>query len=276
MVKLVILFRPPAQAATFDTRYARSLTLLAKMPGVRHIEDGTVLGGPAGSATYSRMVALSFDDFDALDAALTSPQGVAAGKDLMEFAPDAELLFLEVADERTQQPLTPENLRAYLAEQNIPAEIIFPGGPTPTVEAAARVLGVEPDQIVKSVVFLVDGTPFIVYGCGMRRVDPEKLAKRLNISVKKIRLADAQEVQELTGYAVGTVPPLGLKTPMPAFIDPAIQKYGMVYAGGGGLNALMKITPADLIRYSRAEVAPMLADEPAASPDAPPATESEG
>lgn len=270
MVKFVILFRRPAQAGTFETRYARSLTLLAKMPGVRHIDDGSVIGSPSGSTAYARVVEVSFDDFDALDAALTAPHGVAAGKDLMEFAPDAELLFLEVADERTQQPLTPQNLQAYLAEQNIPAEIIFPGGPTPTVEAAARVLGVEPDQIVKSVVFLVDGTPFVVYGCGMRRVDPEKLAQRLNISVKKIRLANAEEVQELTGYTVGTVPPLGLKTPMPAFIDPAVQQYGLVYAGGGGINALMKITPTDLIRHSRAEVAPMLADDAAAPPAAPP------
>jgi len=270
MVKLVILFRRPAQAGTFETRYARSLTLLAKMPGVRHIEDGNVIGGPAGSAPYARMIALHFDDFDALDAALTAPAGVTAGKDLMDFAPDAELMFIEVADERTQQPLTPDNLQAYLAEQNIPAEIIFPGAPTPTVEAAALALGVEPDQIVKSVVFLVDGTPFVVYGCGMRRVDPAKLAQRLNISQKKIRLANADEVQELTGYTVGTVPPLGLKTAMPAFIDPAVQAYDVIYAGGGGINALLKITPADLIRHTRAEVAPMLADDVAAPPAAAP------
>src|SRR5690606_9769426 len=269
MVKLVILFRPPAQAATFDTRYARSLTLLAKMPGVRHIEDGTVLGGPAGSATYSRMVALSFDDFDALDAALTAPQGVAACKDLMDFAADVDLMFVEVSDERTQQPLTPDNLQAYVSEQEIPGEIIFTGAPTTTVEAAARALGVEPGQIVKSVVFLVDGTPFVVYGCGMRRVDPAKLAQRLNISEKKIRLANADEVQELTGYQVGTVPPLGLKTTMPAFIDPAVQAYDVVYAGGGGINALLKITPADLIHHTRAEVAPMLADDTPAPPAAP-------
>jgi len=270
MVKLVILFRAPAQAATFERRYPRSLALLAKMPGVRHVEDGSVLGSPAGPAPYARQIALHFDDFDALDTALTAPEGVAAGKDLMDFAPDAELLFVEVADERTQQPLTPDNLQAYLSEQGIPGEIIFPGAPTPTVAAAAKALGVAPDQIVKSVVFLVDGTPFVVYGCGMRRVDPAKLAQRLAISPKKVRLADADEVQELTGYTVGTVPPLGLKTPMPAFIDPAVQAYDVIYAGGGGINALLKITPADLIRHSRAEVAPMLADDAAAPDPAPP------
>jgi len=76
-------------------------------------------------------------------------------------------------------------------------------------------------------------------------------------------------VQELTGYQVGTVPPLGLKTTMPAFIDPAVQAYDVVYAGGGGINALLKITPADLIHHTRAEVAPMLADDTPAPPAAP-------
>lgn len=272
MVKLIILFRRPAQAATFEMRYPRNLALLAKMPGVRHVEDGAVLGSPAGTTPYTHMIALRFDDFGALDAALTAPEGVTAGKDLMDFAPDAELLFVEVSDERTQQPFTPDNLRAYLAEQGVPGEVIFPGAPTPTVAAAAQVLGVEPDQIVKTVIFLVDGTPFAVYGCGMRRVDPAKLAQRLNISPKKVRLANADEVQDLTGYAVGTVPPLGLKTPMPAFIDPAAQAHDVIYAGGGGINALLKITPADLIRHSRAEVAPMLAgdDPPPAPPAVPP------
>lgn len=269
MVKLVILFPSPDHAATFDVRYTRSLALLAKMPGVRQIEDGAVIGSPTGSPRYTRTIAVSFDDFDALDTALTSPEGVAAGKDLMDFAPDAEILFVETSNERAQQPLTPENLQAYLAEQGIPAEVIFPGSPTPTVAAAARALGVEPDQIVKSVVFLVDGTPFVVYGCGMRRVDPHKLAARLNISPEKVRLANADEVQRLTGYSVGTVPPLGLKTPMPAFIDPAVQAHEVVYAGGGGINALLKIATDDLIKYTRAEVAPMLADDaPAAPPQA--------
>ena len=43
------------------------------------------------------------------------------------------------------------------------------------------------------------------------------------------------------GYPVGTVPPVGLKTPMPAFMDPAIQSQEVVYAGGGGIDALLRI-----------------------------------
>jgi prolyl-tRNA editing enzyme YbaK/EbsC (Cys-tRNA(Pro) deacylase) len=48
-----------------------------------------------------------------------------------------------------------------------------------------------------------------------------------------------------------------------------VQAYDVVYAGGGGINALLKITPADLIHHTRAEVASMLADDAPAPPAAP-------
>lgn len=263
MVKLVLLYKRATRKGGFEQRYRRNLTMLGQMPGVQRIQAGQVLGSPAGEANYHRVVEVFFEDFAALDRALTSPAGVTAGKDLMDFAgTGVELLFVEDTPESdTRQPLTPDNLQAYLDAHEIPAEIVYPGVPTPTVPAAARALGVEPDQIVKSVVFLVDGQPFLVFGCGTRRVDFRKLAARLNVSRKKVRLADADQVLELTGFEVGAVPPLGLKTPMPAFMDPAVQAHEVIYAGGGGRDALLKMTSADLLRVSRAEVAPMLEDD---------------
>jgi len=265
MVKLMLLFKHPSNPGNFELRYTRGLTLLEKMPGVRSIQASQVMGGPAGQTPYFRIVEILFDDYEALDAALISPEGVVAGKDLMDYAGrGVELLFVELKDNsstRQRSPFLPENLQAYLDEHQIPAEIVFPGAPTPTVPAAAEALKVAPDQIVKSVIFLVDDKPFLVYGCGTRRVDPRKLASRLNVSRKRVTLATAEQVLEITGYAVGTVPPIGLKTPMPAFMDPAVQAYDTVYAGGGGMNALLKIASAELQRVSRAEVAPMLEDE---------------
>jgi prolyl-tRNA editing enzyme YbaK/EbsC (Cys-tRNA(Pro) deacylase) len=217
------------------------------------------VGGPSGDSPFYRVLELVFPTFDLLDAALTSPEGVAAGKDLMDYAGDVvELLFVEASDELTDKPLGPDNLQAYLNEHNISAEIVYPGAPTPTVPAAAEALGVDPDQIVKSVLFLVDDQPFLVYGCGVRLVDHTRLADRLSVSRKKVKLANADQVLNLTGYAVGTVPPVGLKTPMPAFMDPAVLEHDVVYAGGGGINALLKIESQILQRISRAEVAPML------------------
>jgi uncharacterized protein (TIGR02118 family) len=261
MVRLMLLFKKASDIPTFDLHFGRNLSLLKRMPGIRRVEEGHVLGGPAGETAYDRTLEVFFDDFDALDAALTSPEGVAAGKDLMEFAgARVEVLFVETTDEYSPRPLSPDDLKAYLDSNDIAAEIVYPGAPTPTVPAAAEALGVEADQIVKSVVFLVDDKPFLVYGCGVRRVDPRKLAARLNVKREQVKLADAAQVLDLTGYAVGTVPPLGLKIPMPAFMDPAVRNCEVIYAGGGGINALLKMTSAELLRVSNAEVAPLLED----------------
>ncbi len=267
MVKLVLLFKQAAVNTNFDLRFRRNQALLKKMPGAKRLQESKVLGSPGGDATYQWILEVFFEDFAALDAALTSPEGVAAGKDLMAFAGEnVELLFVESVEAVAPKPLTPDNLQAFLDAHTIAAEIVFPGAPTPTVPAAAAALGVEADQIVKSVIFWVDDRPFLVYGCGTRRVDPRKLAMRLQVGRKRVKLANADQVLDLTGYAVGTVPPLGLKTPMPAYMDPAVRQYEVIYAGGGGIDALLKITTAELLRVSNAEIAPMLEDEKSAKP----------
>ena len=262
MVKLVILFKNASKTGSFDMLYARNLALLRKMPGMQRIEEGEVLGGPTGDPAYHLILEVYFETFDDLDVALTSPQGVAAGKDLMTFT-DAQVEVLFVAEGGMKKPkvLSPENLQAFLDNHTIDAEIVFPGQPTPTVPKAAEAVGVEPNQIVKSVVFLVNNKPFLVYGCGTRRVDARKLAERLNVNRKQVVLATADQVLDLTGYKVGTVPPLGLKTQMPTYMDPTIKEHAIVYAGGGGIDALLKISSQELERASRAEIAPMLRDE---------------
>jgi len=266
MIKLVLLIRRAAQTGNFDLRYARNIALLRKMPGIKDIREGQVIGSARGESPYGRMVEIFFESFEALDAALRSPEGVAAGKDLMAFAGEhVELFFVDASESLADQPLSPAHLQAYLDDHGIDAQIIYPGAPTPTVPAAAEALGVAVDQIVKSVIFLVDDRPFLVYGCGVRRVDPRKLAARLNVNRKKVKLADVDQVLAISGYAVGTVPPVGLKTPMPAFMDPAIQQHEVVYAGGGGIDALLKIKTAELLRASNAEIAPMLRDEQGAT-----------
>lgn len=105
MVKLTILFRVPHDDATFseeafEANYVKNLALMEQLPGIRRRQANVVLGSPAGRSPYARMLELYFDDFEALDQALTSPQGRAAGQDLLTFmGKDAELVFSEVYEE---------------------------------------------------------------------------------------------------------------------------------------------------------------------------------
>ena len=262
MVKLVILIRKTALNGDFERRYRHNLDLLRRMPGVQKVQSEVVFGSPAGDSVHARMVEVLFPSRSALDAALKSPEGVAAGKDLIGYTgAEVEMFFSEEQTRASARPLSPQNLQAFLEANRIEGEIVYPGKPTPTVSAAAKALGVDETQIVKTVIFLVDGRPFAVYACGTRRVDPRKLAQRLNVSRKKVHLADAEQVLALTGYAVGTVPPVGLKTSMPRFIDPAVLEHEVIYAGGGGINALLKMRSAELQRATGAEVLAVLRDK---------------
>ena len=100
MVKLVILFRQPADEAAFEARYNQNLSLMEKLPAIRRRQACIVFGSPAGKSPYHRILELYFDDLDALDHALRSEEGRAAGSDLMQFAGrDAELIFAEVFED---------------------------------------------------------------------------------------------------------------------------------------------------------------------------------
>lgn len=269
MVQLIILFKHSPNPTRFEMNFTRALTQLKKMPGVRHITQRNVIGGPSGKSQYHRILELAFDDFAALDAALVSQEGVIAGKTLMTMTEsDVELLFVEDTGAPILMPLKPQHLQAYLAEHHIDAEIIFPDAPTPTVARAAEALGISEEQIVKTIVFMVNDRPFVVYANGTRLVDARKLAERLNVSRKRVKQANADQVLSLTGYEVGAVPPVGFREHIPAFMDPAIRDHEIVYAGGGAKNAMLKISSAELLRVTHAEVAPMVREDPLVS-DAP-------
>lgn len=99
MVKLTILYKQPADTPAFELNYNQNLALLERMPGIQRRQACTVIGGPAGQSLYYRMLEFYFEDAEKLDAALRSPQGQAAGQDLMKYAPDAELIFADVYED---------------------------------------------------------------------------------------------------------------------------------------------------------------------------------
>ena len=99
MVKLVALYKKPADMAAFEKHYMEIHTPLAKkMPGLRKMEVCRFTGSPGGEARFHLMAEMYFDDKGAMLAALGSPEGKAAGKDVMSFAGDLiHMMFAEVA-----------------------------------------------------------------------------------------------------------------------------------------------------------------------------------
>ena len=97
MTKLIALYKKPEDVSSFDKHYAEVHTpLVKKMPGLRTIEVSKITGSAIGETPNYLLCEMYFDSRDALDAALASPAGRAAGKDLMSFA--AKYVTLMYAD----------------------------------------------------------------------------------------------------------------------------------------------------------------------------------
>ncbi len=150
-------------------------------------------------------------------------------------------------------PLTPADLADFIARQGIAAEPVPMTVETPTVPAAAAALGVAPAQIIKSLLFLVRDRPVLVIASGTTLVDRRVLADRFGVGKKQVRLADAETVQAILGYAVGGVPPFGHTTAVPVLLDRATRAWDVIYGGGGDDHTLLRIAPEELARVTGAE-----------------------
>jgi len=125
---------------------------------------------------------------------------------------------------------------------------------TPTVPDAARALGVDTEQIIKSLVFLVNDEPLLVINNGTVKTDRRKLATRLNVGKKKVKFASPEKALEITGYIVGSMPPFGHRQKLRTFVDPAITEFEVIFGGGGDIDAMMRLTPDELLKVTEAEI----------------------
>lgn len=151
--------------------------------------------------------------------------------------------------------LDSSTLSQFVLAQGIQAEILRLTADTPTVAAAAAVMGVAPEQIIKSVLFLADGAPVLVVNNGLARIAWKRLADYLDVSRRRLKTAVADQVLAITGYPVGAVPPFGHLAPLRTVVDTAVYDQSTVYGGGGEIHALMRLTTAELRRVVGHEAA---------------------
>ena len=95
MTKLIALYRKPSDVAEFDSHYNSVHTpLVRKYPGLRKLEITRITGAPIGETKYHLLCEMYFDSKDAMDTALSSPEGKAVARDLMSFAADLVTVFI--------------------------------------------------------------------------------------------------------------------------------------------------------------------------------------
>ena len=141
---------------------------------------------------------------------------------------------------------------------------------THTAEEAAAAVGAELGQIVKSLVFVAsrdDGLePILCLVSGANRVDMPRLAAV--VAEPEVRRATAREANELTGFVIGGIPPIGHGRPLRVVMDPDLGRYPVVWAAAGLPTAVFPVPPATLVSLSNAIVAPITEQRRAADLEA--------
>lgn len=126
-------------------------------------------------------------------------------------------------------------------------------GSTRTAEEAANACGCAVGQIVKSLIFQGAETsaPYLLLVSGANRVNEKNVASSIG---EKLKRPDADYVREVTGYAIGGIPPLAHKTPLKTYFDKDLLAFETVWAAAGTPSSIFQITPADLCKAADAKV----------------------
>jgi prolyl-tRNA editing enzyme YbaK/EbsC (Cys-tRNA(Pro) deacylase) len=149
-------------------------------------------------------------------------------------------------------------LREYMQSHNVLGEILHLEVPTPTVETAAQAVSAKLEQIIKSILFMVDGQPVLAIACGKSTIGRRAIADLYGVGKKRVKLATPEKVLEISGYEVGAMPPFGHRMPLSTLIDRRVLDVPEAYAGGGAENALVRLNPQDILRVTGARVLDLL------------------
>ena len=132
------------------------------------------------------------------------------------------------------------------------AHVVTRHGAVRSLEEAAAARGLEPHQIIKTMVVRVrDGEHRFVLVPGDREIAWPKL--RALLGVNRASMPSAEAAYEITGYVRGTITPLGSAAPLPVVADASIT--GTVSIGGGAPGVALTVDAGELIEVLGATVA---------------------
>ena len=150
------------------------------------------------------------------------------------------------------------DLQAFMQSQGIQGEILNLDVATPTVESAAQAVGSKVEQIIKSILFVIDDQPVLAIACGVSNINRRVIGELYRVGKKRVKLASPEKVLEISGYEVGAMPPFGHRQLLTTLIDPRVLELTEAYAGGGAENALIRLNPQEIKRVTSAQTVDLL------------------
>lgn len=119
-----------------------------------------------------------------------------------------------------------------------------------TVELAAQALQCEPERIAKTLSFKVDGKPLLIVAAGDARVDNAKYKARFKAKAAMLR---PEEVEPMTGHAVGGVCPFAVLPGVKVYLDDSLKRFSTVFPACGSSNSAVELTLDELATLSACE-----------------------
>jgi Cys-tRNA(Pro) deacylase len=134
-----------------------------------------------------------------------------------------------------------------LTDLGVPHRVFRHTGQVTSLEQAASERGQVPGQVIRSIVFrLGEGRFAMALVAGAAQVSWPAL--RAHFGQSRLTMAGPQEVQEATGYRIGTVGPVGLPSPLPILIDESVLQFEEISMGSGQPNTGVILKRDDLLK----------------------------
>lgn len=140
-----------------------------------------------------------------------------------------------------------ERAKAHLAKFGLEDRIQEFTESSATVELAAQRLGVEPARIAKTLSFKVEDHAILIVTAGDVKIDNPKYKAAFHTKAKMLAY---DEVEPLTGHAVGGVCPFGVKEGVEVYLDESLKRFTTVFPAVGTAASAIELTIPELEQLS--------------------------
>lgn len=139
------------------------------------------------------------------------------------------------------------NVREYFDSVGLGERIMVLGQSSATVQMAADAVGCEPKQIVKTLSFLVDGSPVLVVAAGNVKISNQKFKAAFN---QKPKMIPGELVEEYIGHDPGGICPFAVKPGTAIYLDVSLRQSEILYPGAGSGNSVVRLSLKELVEHS--------------------------
>lgn len=135
----------------------------------------------------------------------------------------------------------PDDVVATARSKGVPVRLFADLGSVRTVVEASDRMERSEAEIGLTVLVTVGGHPKLVVIPGDRRVDGGAIAKELGVRPGEVTLATHDEVQRITGFDTGTIPPFGHERQTELLVDRQVLEHDLLLLPAGVPDALIEV-----------------------------------